>query len=328
MLSLSLTFRLTVPGDAVSWEENWCRIQPETKQSKREEREETHEASEQVPFVLVCRDSLPLNSRTYAPLEDEPGLFRTFADLEPTREALLKFARRYGILGLGRGRYGHHVLLAKLSAEGSLPGETREEWEEEVRRVREAVQLLDATRSSDPTRLMELMTWQESSRRPSGAASGWVYRGPRGKKEPIGLYSADEGALAALEQVATWAKDGMARPITLGLSRDEQRGFKLSSRGQNLLMAIWLQVALQVIEPTEFKRCRDCDRYFVVGNDARKSSQEFCQEACKSREYRRRWRLGVRLAKAGKSAAEIAAEVNTDISTVRRWLKAPGEAKD
>src|SRR5262245_51276363 len=35
------------------------------------------------------------------PLSDVPGLFRTFAALEPTEDALVGFANEYGLLGLG-----------------------------------------------------------------------------------------------------------------------------------------------------------------------------------------------------------------------------------
>ena len=40
--------------------------------------------------------------RQYAPLEDT-GLFRAFADTEPTPEGVLTFADTYGMLGAGLG---------------------------------------------------------------------------------------------------------------------------------------------------------------------------------------------------------------------------------
>lgn len=49
------------------------------------------------PTFMTWRSSDPEVS-TYHPLEDEPGLFLRFAELEPTQEAFMSFAESYGLL--------------------------------------------------------------------------------------------------------------------------------------------------------------------------------------------------------------------------------------
>src|SRR5262245_52411566 len=53
------------------------------------------------PILCEARSTREENPRWYHPLDEEPALFRTFADIDPTPDGCLHFANKYGLLGIG-----------------------------------------------------------------------------------------------------------------------------------------------------------------------------------------------------------------------------------
>jgi hypothetical protein len=86
-------------------------------------------------------------SEAYEPLEEESGLFKTFAWTEPTAEGCLAFANRFGHLG------DHHFRFdGQLSIEIA---EVLSHWQAAIRWMRYLVEMWEAARTADRRRLAQ-----------------------------------------------------------------------------------------------------------------------------------------------------------------------------
>jgi hypothetical protein len=87
------------------------------------------------------RELLPLPddraAREYVPMEEHTGLFRTFAFTEPTEPAILAFANRYGLLGVGT-----------MEGWKIVPNERLSIWESQILAMRDAVQRWERLRKA------------------------------------------------------------------------------------------------------------------------------------------------------------------------------------
>src|SRR5262249_26504583 len=90
--------------------------------------------------------------RWYRPLKDKEctGLFRAFAALQATRDAVLEFTNRYGDLGIGD-------LVKELPG---IYGEPLAAWQAHIKAMREAAQLWDSLRQGDAQALARSVRWQ------------------------------------------------------------------------------------------------------------------------------------------------------------------------
>lgn len=89
------------------------------------------------------------------PLADEPVLFRTFASLAPTPEAVLAFANQYGALGI-------EVEDIEIPIDGRsvlTSGERLATWRREIWLMAQAVALADAVKRADVVALRGLVRW-------------------------------------------------------------------------------------------------------------------------------------------------------------------------
>src|SRR5215468_3609094 len=110
-------------------------------------------ASEPVQAQVLFPDST-LHWRRYAPMQETPVLYRTFAELDASPEGLLGFANAYGLLGL----WGN-VWLGDTPTAMPVHGESLAHWQDCIRDMREAV-----------------MVWDVLQRHDQGALSRWVRR--------------------------------------------------------------------------------------------------------------------------------------------------------
>jgi hypothetical protein len=96
----------------------------------------------------------------------------------------------------------------------------------------------------------------------------------------------------------------------------------LSYWPQNLLAAMWLQLALALAEGKEFVECKNCQRIFEISTDEMgfRSHREFCSGSCKTKDYRRRKRDALRLSASGTRLRDISDKTGTPEATVRAWL--------
>jgi hypothetical protein len=97
----------------------------------------------------------------YLPLAEFPGLFRVFAETEPSHDGVKAFADRFGPLG---GDIAKQIpLYDQPNAQGTPMGfgEPLAAWTNEILMVRFAIDIWDAARNGDVSRLERVIFWTE-----------------------------------------------------------------------------------------------------------------------------------------------------------------------
>ena len=228
--------------------------------------------------------------REYSPLEEHPALFEEFASLTPAPEAILSFAGRYGLLGVG-------VDFDK-SPEGERDGtgEPLERWTGEVQALRHALDVWEAWRAKDMKKIVELAAWDGSPLPPPGppyyqshegetpSLRDWTLKGSewpalRDRLHIVGPAGAAKMYLADV----TGQKLGLLVRGGLGESaKSAERPFEKQYRPQNLLGCLWLQFANYLSEERDYLRCPNCRRWYEIAWRAgRRRTRRFCSDACR-----------------------------------------------
>ena len=132
------------------------------------------------PFLT---DSRPIGAEgfrvlQYRPLAAFPGLFRVFADTEPSQDGIKAFADRFGPLGADLST---PVPLSDQRNAKGVPlgtGEGLGAWNGEILMMRFAVDLWEAARNGDVGRLERVISWtgrwQRHPDRDPSRAGGWA----------------------------------------------------------------------------------------------------------------------------------------------------------
>ena len=159
------------PVDGYVWEAGAV-VSPQGREVTPNDADETRFLLWRSPESLVYRSS---------PLVDQPTLFRTFADLEPTEEAFLAFANDFGWLGVS-------TFLGRNPADNQTDtpfhprgqGEPLWRWRQEHRLMRGVAVVLTAVQNEDIAFLKRWFQIQEDGVRyecadPSfGLGQEWV----------------------------------------------------------------------------------------------------------------------------------------------------------
>jgi hypothetical protein len=251
---------------------------------------------------------------SYAPLEEQTGLFRTFSETLATEEGVLGFATSYGLLG------DHD----KEVAASQLPGESLKVWADEIAWMRAAVAAWNFLRASkaDGTDDLALQRLRELR-----------HEVVHGRALPIldRTASVERGLLVELltqdVEVAVNAQlSGRVIPrVTAGAAANGVLG--LTYEPQSLLGALWLQLASAISDDKSFRTCDFCGRWFEVSPHAKGKSRLFCSDACRAKAYRQRQQEAHDLHERGTSTGEIAEILGSDEATVRGWLNRSPRAK-
>jgi hypothetical protein len=227
----------------------------------------------------------------YAPLREETGLFLNFADTEPSRAGVLAFANRYGPLGgTAEILLDHGDLLSfpeGMDPEQIETGETLRHWGEQILWMRETVQSLKwgmATSEVLPEQFgaPPQPLWPEFYAKVNGRLDGRV-------------------AVKLL-----W--DGKAFRSALDLLP------------QDLMTAMVLQLAAAVGFGKNFRKCRECGKWFELAPGLNRSSRFTCSDACRKRSYRKRRAQARAMYAGGKPFKEIAKELGSTVGTVKKWV--------
>lgn len=310
--------------------------------------------------LLVGRPGPLFSVGPYELFAEEPALFRTFADLEPTEDTILSFANRYGWLGVekrfvyrGEGRPkqpGPEIFQGKL-------GEPLDVWCREILWMRRAVRLWNLLRAEstdallheledhETLELVERKQIAEAAYRTGAAtydpvefAQRLAESGNFGRnlnyrvittKQLLQSESVRSDPLFVLECGLTALRtivDSNLGAAAFALARVKKTGdgsvpLVLRAVPKNLLAGLWLQLALAIQGNKRFVNCRQCQTWFQPPAKALRDSTAFCSTKCRVREYRQRVGQARKLAQKGKSASEIARELSADANTVRRWIK-------
>jgi hypothetical protein len=163
---------------------------------------------EETRYLTTGAPGLMAPVRRRRPLEEHPALFKVFAALEPTTEAILAFALEWGLLGAAHAipatKPADEVKewLGTGSGSGRVPagrGESLDRWGSEIRAMREAVQVWDAVVQRDVACLGKVIQVEQSP----GQARAWFESSDRGTRSWRGIY--DEGLHVDLVHAALGA---------------------------------------------------------------------------------------------------------------------------
>ena len=286
--------------------------------------------------------------RVYDPMREETGLFRNFAELESSPDAILAFANRYG--ELGEGDWGLPLdfrrarikappdtsldevrmqrtmpesilpVLKQLEADGGVVGDPLSTWRSEIREMADCVELLELIEEKDRAAIAARFRTTGTSARYLGPTS----QGPIIVQTPR-QFNGAATLSAALSVLHTRIKQRLTRRLTPRLKIDEKSGKSvLSFSPERLRDVLWLQLAEAMCYERRYRQCEVCAKWFEVAPDVARTSRMYCSTACKLKAYRRRQKEARRLRTAGKSLREIAKAVSAEMETVKGWVKDVG----
>jgi hypothetical protein len=287
-------------------------------------------------------------AKWYAPLRDKPALFRTFADTPVTMEGVLEFANRYGMLG------GVHADPQRQEGQSGFIGavvfESITAWAQQILLMRQAVALADIAAAGDSETLRNLFFWDTDALIynpwPSWFLPDWRTRKtenvPDGAEwlKTAGLDVANPVVVmreswnrnyfrqltvdpvgAAVLAVGIIVNNELRGAVSPRLAVDLKTGKQtLRYLPENLISALWFQIADAVSMAKRFQRCKWCQEWFEIPLRGARISRVYCSNSCRTRAYRERVGVAKRLREQGKSVKEIAVALATDVKTVKHWL--------
>lgn len=286
-------------------------------------------------FLVPASDDKKMNS--YKPLENQRGLFITFAELSLDRESIKAFADQHGLLGLSE-----RAARRRYPTQPHPLAEDLKDWEYSILCIKELVALWSTLRRCDFSNLSAAFMWKKGSVRYdlSKLMSSTV---PTAHGVYLSSESCTEISLTAgsLDGRGFQQNDLMlpawhilqqrinhflnftgtvisVLPAPGGFGDD----LGLFIEAKSLIAALWLQFASAVCSKKELQRCQACNRWFHVGPDGeRRAGSSTCSDACRQRLHRMRIDLAREMRSAGKSYKEIAGQLDTGLKIVKRWVK-------
>jgi transposase-like protein len=273
----------------------------------------------------------------YLPLAAFPGLFRVFADTEPSGEGIKAFADRFGPLG-------HNIekpipLYDQPNARG-VPvgtGEPLGAWIDEILIMRYAIELWEAARNRDVATLERVIHWKPDGsgveiaghpgvprgqlpQAPAHVERGWI-AGTHLGDDVLGRFIQGDLVKPGLHYVQSKINEkleGRASPRLLWDAKRERLGLYIVPEG--LVGALWLQFARAVERDSRFRQCAECGIWFELARGTARSDKLYCSTPCRTKAYRKRQAEAVRLHGEGRSIEDIARELESDPDTVRGWI--------
>jgi hypothetical protein len=292
--------------------------------------------------TLPAVEYVPLK---YDPLEDYSGLFKTFSELPLTKEAILKFADKYGSLTEDNARLVSGARASGMTV-SMAQGERYMWWRGQIAAMRQAVMLWDLVQKHDDDAragLARHIRWEPDE---AGIVALWFVSHRELSPWELDNRAAEDPAYVH-EEIAS--KDrypdlylqfktyDVLGPAQLRIKQEVEKHLheRLSSRmiftpGEagmqwevvpaDLLSAMWLQFARSIHKGSKYRRCEMCDVWFELAPEIARTSRLFCSAACKSRDYRAKQDRARQLYAAKKTFQQIAKELGSDVKAVKRWI--------
>jgi hypothetical protein len=250
------------------------------------------------------------------PIREKPALFRIFADTPPTEDGIIGFASSYGSLGIAQVVTFPEAVIPRnfdgndLGFEMVGYGEALFRWQQEIARLREAVDLWDAVRGNDYTELQRVLgggkalivernfiaevgdpstvgTWPDVAADTRVAPHSATLRDTNLDRS---LSQAEICQLAwhRVEQQITDQLRMLTEPCLVYSDSMQRPMLHLVPR--TLLGALWLQLAWAIDGRKDFRKCGSCGDWFAVGHGEREftTARVFCSDGCRVRENRRK----------------------------------------
>jgi hypothetical protein len=268
----------------------------------------------------------------YNPLQEHKCLFRVFAETGIAPGEILAFADSYGMMGFGR----------ETAAAGGSPVFNRMEplasWRDELKAMRRALWIWDMVQDDDrkglEAYLSPLMRWVEADMATAGPREARVVaralpdvdqgelRWYRSHPESLAMYRSGNLAAAALLSVQAIVNQRLERRISPRILWDDmhQNGWSLYFVPNNLVGALWLQLSQSITQEKDYRRCRQCDKWFEIDHYTARTNRYFCSNACRSKAYRDRQIRARALFAGGMSYRTIARELGSDVETIKGWI--------
>jgi hypothetical protein len=209
------------------------------------------------PTQPVLTSGVPFNQaadlRRYTPLHSEPALYSRFAQIPAKKEAIVGFANRYGLLGIG----------VPIAVEGSLvgDGERFTDWRKEINTMRAALSLWSEI-VGEARRARRL----EGRRARRRVSEEWLRERRQRLQRAVNQRLRDHAAPRLLWQTA------------------DRSNLGLYIVPSSLLGALWLQLARAVEKGRARRRCKACKGWIELT----RTDREYCGPACRVAAQRRR----------------------------------------
>lgn len=226
----------------------------------------------------------------FRPCVPHPGLFREFADLSATRDAIQAFAGQYGDLF---NSYAPEQCVEREDRTIAF-GSSLDAWKQEIGDMRVLVTLWDHIKHDPPelAELQKIIIRTEKELR-------YVITTPR-RKADVTLAHADipESGLSRFD------REDVLRPARCALQSEINKRIaetptiprlawtpeyrqRIIFEPANLLAAMWMQFAQDVTEEMRLVQCEcGCGRYFQVGPGAWRTDKTLFDAACRQRKKR------------------------------------------
>jgi hypothetical protein len=261
------------------------------------------------------------NVQVTRPLEDHPLLFREFATLAETPEAILAFASQHGSLALSPGRPRNINELEFWSIHSI------ESWTDSICQMRTVLELWTAYDQKESEKLADMIKLRDGKVRGLDESvlsalgykkSGqWIKRRNqqgRVRKSPSGL------AQIALELVEEIVNDQSVRTSLQFRRPLSGAKFDLALAPRTLLDALWFQVSELLVGTTVGIECPGCGEKRVIQARASKGPDRLhCNNACRQRAQRLRNKARDLKAKR-VSIKVIANELERAPGVIKKWL--------
>jgi hypothetical protein len=295
------------------------------------------------PRQLFLTDGRPLGAqghrvKEYLPLSAYTGLFREFADTEPSQAGINAFADRFGPLGRNVAR---EIPLSDQRNPRGEPlgaGESLAAWNEEILTMRLAIELWEAARNGDIGRLERVIFWKEDGsgvqikshpdlargqlpEPPAHVERGWIAAAHLDDDVHRRFIQGDlvKPALHYVQSKINAKLEGRASPRLLWDKNRERLGLYIVPDG--LVGALWLQFARAVERDSKFRQCAECGIWFELARGTARADKLYCSTPCRTKAYRKRQAEAARLHAEGQSIEEIARALESDPDTVRGWIE-------
>jgi hypothetical protein len=293
--------------------------------------------------------------KAYYPLQEETGLFLTFAAIPPTRQAVVDFANLYGTLEL---------LPEVVPTDRNGLGERFSLWTDHIVLLKELVSLWELVKHQDERGLAPRIRWFRNREvrylmSPENAAliRSAAKEGAKNHLEVNGLIASrditpEEKCMGfvlrsispSLKEFDTWIPGEVLRPAihyllkSVSEAMDPHAYLRLTWDFQacqgrptfgvhNLLGALWLQFYLAIAENKAYRPCVECGKVFESTRGVSRDDRVLCGHRCRIRAYRRRQEEARQLHAQGKTVKQIVKALDVrrirgmdPIKIVTRWI--------
>lgn len=220
----------------------------------------------------------PVAHARHEVLRNERLLFRTFAALDKTEDAIADFACRYGLLGVAP--VAVYVPLSE-TADTIANGELLSTWIAEIKHMHAAVTAWDLASQRNDAALRKLIKWTRNA---------IIFNNDEVETEIArvnrGIPSGEVVLPAKLFVVRTVNQriDGLVGPEIRWDTSTSEPVMRIVPK--SLLGALWFQFAQSLSGVREYRSCRNCGKAFEVSSDGAKRSKQYCSSGCRVSRFR------------------------------------------